>query len=44
MHRILLGNYAKPVWQMQHRFNPHIKGVVQKEVVKLLEVGIIFPV
>jgi len=29
---------------MQHRLNPHIKEDVQKEVVKLLDVGIIYPI
>ena len=29
---------------MQHRLNPHMKEVVQKEVVKLLDAGIIYPI
>ena len=44
MHRIHLEDDAKPVRQMQHRLNPHMKEVVQKELVKLLDVGIIYPI
>jgi len=44
MHRIHLEDDAKPVRQMQRRLNPHMKEVVQKEVVKLLDVGIIYPI
>ena len=44
MHRIHLEDDAKPVRQMQRRLNPHIKEAVQKEVVKLLDVGIIYPI
>jgi len=34
----------KPVAQPQRRLNPTMKEVVRKEVVKLLEVGIIYPI
>jgi len=34
----------KPVAQPQRRLNPAVKEVVQKEVHKLLEVGMIFPI
>ena len=44
MHRIHLEDDAKPVRQMQHRLNPHMKEVVQKEVVKLLDADIIYPI
>ena len=44
MHRIHLEDDAKPIRQMQRRLNPHMKEVVQKEVVKLLDVGIIYPI
>ena len=35
---------AKPVRDPQRRLNPKIKEVVRKEILKLLEVGIIYPV
>ena len=41
---INLEDDAKPVRQMQRRLNPHMKEVVQKEVVKLLDAGIIYPI
>ena len=44
MHRIHLEDDAKPVRQMQCGLNPHMKEVVQKEVVKLLDVGSIYPI
>ena len=44
MHRIHLEDDAKLVTQMQRRLNPHMKEVVQKEVVKLLDAGIIYPI
>ena len=34
----------KPVVQPQRRLNPNIKEVVKKEVMKLLNVGIIYPI
>ena len=44
MHKILLEDNAKPVVQPQRRLNPAMKEVVQKEVTKLLEAGIIYPI
>ena len=44
MHKILLEDDAKPVVQPQRRLNPAMKEVVQKEVTKLLEAGIIYPI
>ena len=44
MHNILLEDDAKPVVQRQRRLNPAMKEVVQKEVTKLLEAGIIYPI
>ncbi|CAH9105229.1 unnamed protein product [Cuscuta epithymum] len=44
MHRILLEDGAKPVRQPQRRLNPPMMDVVKKEVMKLLEVGIIYPI
>ena len=44
MHRILLEEEAKPVRQPQRRLNPLLMEVVKKEISKLLEAGIIFPI
>ncbi|KAL1333926.1 hypothetical protein AAHE18_11G139700 [Arachis hypogaea] len=44
MHKILLEDNVKPVVQPQRRLNPAMKEVVQKEVTKLLEAGIIYPI
>ena len=44
MHRILLDDEVKPVRQPQRRLNPLILDVVKKEVTKLLQVGIIYPI
>ncbi|XP_027071749.2 uncharacterized protein [Coffea arabica] len=42
MHRIRLEEDAKPVRQAQRRFNPLMMEVVKIEILKLLDVGIIF--
>ncbi|KAL4329403.1 hypothetical protein AHAS_Ahas13G0296600 [Arachis hypogaea] len=44
MHKILLEDNSKPVVQPQRRLNPTMKEVVQKEVMKLWNAGIIFPI
>ena len=44
MHRILLEEDSKPVRQPQRRLNPLILDVVKKEVTKLLQAGIIYPI
>lgn len=44
MHRILLEDNAKPTRDAQRRLNPHMKEVVRAEVLKLLDVGIIYPI
>ncbi|XP_027071577.2 uncharacterized protein [Coffea arabica] len=44
MHRIRLEDGAKPVRQGQRRLNPLMMEVVKKEILKLLEVGIIFAI
>ncbi|XP_074282881.1 uncharacterized protein LOC141607431 [Silene latifolia] len=44
MHRILLEDEAKPVRQPQRRLNPPMMDVVKKEVLKLLHVGMIYPI
>ncbi|KAK2451735.1 hypothetical protein QL285_010765 [Trifolium repens] len=44
MHKILLEDGAKTVRQPQRRLNPLILDVVKKEVTKLLQAGIIYPI
>jgi len=44
MHRIHMEADFKPVAQPQRRLNPVIKEVVKKEVQKLLEAGMIYPI
>ena len=43
-HKIKLEKDAKPVVNHQRRLNPKMKEVVRKEILKLLEAGIIYPV
>ncbi|XP_027347990.1 uncharacterized protein LOC113859405 [Abrus precatorius] len=43
-HRIHLKEEFKPKVQPQRRLNPNLKEVVKKEVIKLLDVDIIFPI
>ncbi|XP_061345885.1 uncharacterized protein LOC133291615, partial [Gastrolobium bilobum] len=42
-HKILMEEEVKPVRQPQRRLNPTLKEVVRKEVVKLLDAGMIYP-
>ncbi|KAM1381105.1 hypothetical protein ACFX2I_022750 [Malus domestica] len=44
MHRILLEEGAKPTREAQRRLNPLMMEVLKKEVIKLLDVGIIYPI
>lgn len=44
MHKINMEENFKPVAQPQRRLNPTMKEVVRKEVVKLLEAGMIYPI
>jgi hypothetical protein len=44
MHQIHLEDEAKSTRDAQRRLNPHMKEVVKKEVLKLLDVGIIYPI
>jgi len=44
MHRIHMEADFKPVAQPQRRLNPAMKEVVKKEVQKLLEAGMIYPI
>ncbi|XP_076906108.1 uncharacterized protein LOC143562078 [Bidens hawaiensis] len=43
-HRILMEDDYKPVVQPQRRLNPNMQEVVKKEVLKLLDVGVIYPI
>jgi hypothetical protein len=43
MHKINLEEDAKPVVDYQHHLKPKLKEVVRKEVTKLLEAGISYP-
>jgi len=44
MHRILLEEDYKPSVEHQRRLNPNMKEVVKKEVLKLLDAGVIYPI
>ena len=44
MHRILLEDDTKPTIEAQKRLNPTFKEVVRKEVIKLLDNGIIYSI
>ncbi|GJS54782.1 reverse transcriptase domain-containing protein [Tanacetum coccineum] len=43
-HKIQLLEDKKPVVQKQRRLNPNMQEVVKKEIVKLLDIGIIYPI
>nr|GEX19747.1 reverse transcriptase domain-containing protein [Tanacetum cinerariifolium] len=43
-HKILIENDFKPAVQHQRRVNPKIHEVVKKEVLKLLDAGLIYPI
>lgn len=42
MYKFFLKNNYKPSIKHQRRLNPNMKEVVKKEVLKLLDIGIIF--
>jgi len=44
MHKIMMEEDYKPVRQPQRRLNPTMKEEVRKEVLKLLEAGLIYPI
>jgi hypothetical protein len=44
MHWIHLEEGARPSLEAQRRLNPNMKEVVMKEVVKLLDTSIIYPI
>ncbi|KAD4180054.1 hypothetical protein E3N88_28645 [Mikania micrantha] len=43
-HRILMEDEYKPVVQSQRRLNPNMQEVVKKEVLKLMDAGLIYPI
>ncbi|GKA35491.1 reverse transcriptase domain-containing protein [Tanacetum coccineum] len=43
-HKIQLLDEKKPVVQKQRRLNPNMQEVIKKEIVKLLDTGIIYPI
>ena len=43
-HKILMGDKYKPIVQPQRRLNPSMQEVVHKEVLKLLDAGIVYPI
>ncbi|KAL5562560.1 hypothetical protein UlMin_032307 [Ulmus minor] len=44
MHKILLEDSSKSSIEAQRRLNPIVKEVVKKEIIKWLDVGIIYPI
>jgi len=44
MHKILLEDEVKLIVEHQRRLNPTMKEVVRKEVLKWLDVGVIYPI
>ncbi|XP_070667945.1 uncharacterized protein [Malus domestica] len=44
MHCILLEEWPKPIQEAQRRLNPPIMEVVKKEIIKLLDCGVIYPI
>lgn len=44
MHRILLEDGAKPSREAQRRLNPPMLEVVKKEIIKLYDCGVIYPI
>nr|GEZ67923.1 reverse transcriptase domain-containing protein [Tanacetum cinerariifolium] len=43
-HKILIEDDYKPAVQSQRRVNPKIQDVIKKEVIKLLDAGMIYPI
>ena len=44
MHKIILEDEVKPVRQPQRRLNPIMQEVVKKDIIRMLDAGIIFPI
>nr|GEZ34594.1 hypothetical protein [Tanacetum cinerariifolium] len=43
-HKILMEDFFKPVVQHKRKVNPKIHEVIKKEVIKLLDAGLIYPI
>ncbi|GJZ28476.1 reverse transcriptase domain-containing protein [Tanacetum coccineum] len=43
-HKILIEDYLKPVIQPQRSLNPKFQDVMKNEIVKLLDLGLIYPI
>nr|GEX93459.1 hypothetical protein [Tanacetum cinerariifolium] len=43
-HKIQLLDEKKPIFQKQRRLNPNMQEVVKKQIMKLLDTGIIYPI
>nr|GEU48753.1 reverse transcriptase domain-containing protein [Tanacetum cinerariifolium] len=43
-HKVLMEEYYKPAVQSQRRVNPKIHVVIKKEIIKLLDAGMIYPI
>ena len=44
MHKIILEEDAKPTREFQRRLNPNLREVVKKEILKLLDAKVIYPI
>ncbi|CAN6576747.1 unnamed protein product [Malus baccata var. baccata] len=44
MHQIILEERAKPSREAQRRLNPPMMDIVKKEIIKLLDCGVIYPI
>ena len=44
VHRIFMEEGAKPVAEFNRRLKPEMKEVVRKEIVRLFDAGIIYPI
>lgn len=44
MHRIFPKEGSKPSWVAQRHLNPIMMEMVQKEIIKLIDVGVIYPI
>ena len=44
MHRIHMEEGSRAVTERQRRLNPNMKEVVKKEIIKLLDADIIYPI
>ncbi len=44
MHRVPMEENIKPTIEHQMRLNPNMKNVVKKEILKLQDAGVIYPI